>query len=53
MRTLASIQTIEEVTTHPNADALDIVRVLGWRCVAKRDEFKPGDRCIYFEIDSL
>lgn len=53
MRRLATIQIISEVRPVANADALDVVRVLGWECVAKRGEFKPGDRCVYFEIDSL
>lgn len=52
-RKLASVQEIAAVIKHPNADALDIVQVLGWRCVAKLGEFKPGDKCAYFEIDSV
>jgi len=53
MRKLASIQKILEVKTHPNADKLDLVKVLGWQCVTKRDEFKAGDLVVYMEIDSL
>jgi RNA ligase (TIGR02306 family) len=53
MRKLASIQKILEVKNHPNADRLDIVKVLGWQCVSRRDEFKSGDNCVYLEIDSL
>jgi RNA ligase (TIGR02306 family) len=53
MRNLATVQTVSEVRPVPNADSLDVVRVLGWECVAKRGEFAPGDRCVYFEIDSL
>ena len=54
-RKLASIQTIKEVKEHPNADKLDILTFqnIGWQCVSKKDEFKPGDTCCYFEIDSL
>jgi RNA ligase (TIGR02306 family) len=52
-RKLASIEKIEKVWTHPNADALDLVKVRGWQCVVKRDEFKEGDLCVYFEIDSF
>ncbi len=53
MRKLASIQKIKEVIKHPNADTLDIVTVLGWKCVSKSGTFKEGDLCVYFEIDSL
>ncbi len=27
--------------------------VLGWQLVIKKDEFKPGDLCVYVEIDSI
>lgn len=52
-RKLASLQRIDDVRVHPNADALDIVRVLGWDVVAKRDDYKPGDLTVFFEIDSV
>ncbi len=52
-RKLASIQRVAEVLTHPNADTLEIVRVLGWKLCAKKGEFKAGDMCVYCEVDSL
>ncbi len=53
MRQLATIQTIAEVKAIEGADAIVAVRVNDWWCVAKKDEFKEGDKCVYFEIDSL
>lgn len=53
MRKLASIQIIREISPIENADAIVRARVLGWNVVVKKDEFKPGDKCIYVEIDSL
>lgn len=53
MRKLASIQEIAEVQPIDGADAIVKVRVNDWWCVAKKDEFKVGDFCVYFEIDSL
>lgn len=53
MSNLATIQTIRDVRKHPNADALDIVKVLGWDVVTKRDEFKVGDLCVYIVIDTV
>lgn len=53
MRKLASIRVIEEVAPIPNADNIEKVRIGGWWCVARKSEFKTGDKCIYFEIDSL
>jgi RNA ligase (TIGR02306 family) len=52
-RKLASIQKIEEVLPIDGADAIEKVKIKGWWCVAKKGEFKSGDMCVYFEIDSL
>jgi RNA ligase (TIGR02306 family) len=50
---LASVQKIISVEPIANADALEKVKVLGWNVVAKKGEFKPGDLCVYIEIDSI
>lgn len=53
MRTLASIQTVNAAEPIPNADAIEKIRVLGWWVVGKKGEFRPGDKVVYCEIDSL
>jgi hypothetical protein len=53
MRKLASIQTVNAVEPIPNADAIEKIRVLGWWVVVKKGEHQPGDKLVYFEIDSL
>jgi RNA ligase (TIGR02306 family) len=53
MRKLASIQQIIDIQPIPNADAIEVVTINGWKVVSKKGEFKIGDRCIYFEIDSF
>lgn len=53
MRKLASIQKIIDVSPIEGADRIALVHVLGWQCVSKKGEFKPGDLCVYFEIDSF
>lgn len=53
MRKLASIQTVNAAEPIPNADAIEKIRVLGWWVVVKKGEFKPGDKLVYCEIDSL
>lgn len=53
MRKLASIQKIAEKKPIEGADAIEAVRVQDWWCVSKMNEFKVGDLCVYFEIDSL
>lgn len=34
------------------ADAIEKAHVLGWTITIKKGEFKPGDKCVFFEIDS-
>jgi RNA ligase (TIGR02306 family) len=51
-RQLVSIQEIKEVCAIEGADLIELVKVLGWHCVAKKGQFKVGDRCVYHEIDS-
>jgi len=53
MRKLATIQKIEEIKPIDGADMIEASRVLGWWVVTKKGEFKVGDRCVFFEIDSL
>ena len=52
-RKLASVQVVREIMPIEGADAIERVGILGWHCVAKKGEFRAGDRCLYFEIDSL
>lgn len=48
------IVRIEKVEKHPDADALDIVTVLGdYPVIAKRDEYHVGDVACYIPIDSI
>ena len=53
MRQLASIQRIKSIEPITNADSIVKATVLGWQLVIKKDEFKPGDLCVYVEIDSI
>lgn len=53
-RALAYTAKIEEVKEIPGYDRVEHARVgAGWWCiVSKSDNFKPGDLCVYFEVDS-
>lgn len=53
MRQLASIRRIDAIDPIPNADAIDVASIGGWKVVIKKGEFNVGDLCIYFEIDSF
>ena len=50
---LASIQRIGKVLPIEGADAIEMVMVNSWKVVSKKGEFKEGDLCVYFEIDSF
>ena len=52
-RKLASVQTISDIQPIEGADRIEVVSVLGWKCVAKKGEFHTGDLCVYFEVDSF
>jgi len=52
-RKLVSIQVVERVAPIEGADQIEQARVMGWTVVVKKGEFSPGDRCVFFEIDSV
>lgn len=47
--------SISDVSAHPGADRLDLVRLQGmdWQVVTQKDKYKVGDITLYFPIDSL
>ena len=53
-RKLASIARIKTSVPVKNTDRLDVTRMegKGWNVITGRNEFKPGDLVVYFEIDS-
>lgn len=53
MRKLASIQVVSGVEPIEGADAIERLRVLGWWVVAKKGEYRPGEKIVYCEIDAL
>ena len=52
-RALAHVEKIVDIQPIPDADKIEVCTVLGWKVViAKKDEFKVGDKVVYIEIDS-
>jgi RNA ligase (TIGR02306 family) len=51
--TKVTVERINEVEVHPNADRLDIVQCLGFKVVCGHDQFKVGDAAIFFPPDML
>ena len=52
-RKLASIQKVAKIIPIPDADAIEVAQINSWKVVVKKGEFKEGDLCVYFEIDSF
>ena len=54
-RKLASVVEIASCGPIPETERLSVAKMVGkgWQVVVGRDEFKPGDKCVYFEIDSF
>lgn len=50
-----TLETIDTVRTHPNADRLDLATVKGmtFQFVVGRDQWKAGDSVLYFPVDSV
>lgn len=52
-KNLATIERILEVKKHPNADRLDLVKVLGYQCVTETGLYKQGDHVVYIKTDTV
>lgn len=52
MRELKTLRTISNLTPIPNADRIETAHIDGWTVIVKKGEFKIGDKCIFFEVDS-
>jgi RNA ligase (TIGR02306 family) len=50
---IVEVCRVDAVEKHPNADRMSICVVKGWRVCAGRDQFEPGDRCIYIPPDAV
>lgn len=51
-RKLATIRRVDDINSIPNADAIEVATIGGWKVVVKKGEYAVGDLCIYLEIDS-
>lgn len=51
-RALAHIEKVAWIRPIEGADNIELIGVLGWTCIAKKNEFDVNDTCVYFEIDS-
>lgn len=51
-RELAYIVTIDDILPIEGADKVELAVVGGWTIMVQKEQFKPGDYAVYFEIDS-
>lgn len=51
-RELAYIVKVDAIHPIEGADRVEVACVGGWRIMVRKDQFKPDDYAIYFEIDS-
>lgn len=51
-RELAYVVIIDGIEPIPGYDRVEHAIIGGWRVIVQKDQFKPGDPAIYFEIDS-
>lgn len=51
-RELCYIVKVDAVEPIPGRDKVESVTIGGWHVMCKKNQFKPGDLGIYFEIDS-
>ena len=49
----ATVEQIFIVDEHPNADALELVEVLGYQCVARKGQYKQGDWVVFIPEQTL
>lgn len=50
---LATVEKVLAVEHHPNADKLDIIKVLGYDAIVGRDQYKVGDLIVFIQPDSI
>ena len=48
-----TVERIEVVESHPQADRLEIAKVAGTQTIIVKGQFKAGDLCVYFPSDIL
>ena len=52
-RKLVTVRIVSAISPIPKADAIECASIEGWKVAVGKGEFRSGDRCVYFEIDSF
>ena len=51
-RALAYVVTVDDIREIAGADNIELALVGGWNIIVKKQEFQPGSKGVFFEIDS-
>jgi RNA ligase (TIGR02306 family) len=49
----ATVEVIESVRVHPDADKLDLCTILGYQCVTQKGLYQGGEKIVYIRPDSV
>lgn len=49
----ATIEKIQDIIVHPNADKLEIAKIRGYSCIIPKEKYAVGDIVIYIKPDSV
>jgi RNA ligase (TIGR02306 family) len=50
---IATVEIIENIYPHSNADTLGLVKVLNYQCVVKKDSYSIGEKIIFIQPDNI
>ncbi len=50
---LATLEKIISIEPHPNADAIEIATVLGYKSIVLKNQFAPGEQVIFIRPDTV
>ena len=51
-RELCYVVEINDIQPIPNYDRVELATVNGWHIIVQKNQFKVGDKAVYFEVDS-
>ena len=50
---LATLEIIQKISVHPNADKLELATVLGFQCIIPINQYKEKDTIIFIQPDTI
>lgn len=52
-RSMAHIEKVKEVLPIEGADRIELISILDWKIIVKKNQFKVGDLAVFIEVDSI